>query len=1421
MSKIKFKFFALNGGVKEIENTNYLGKTVDVLVKGVLEENKIPTDENTLGIIGVIVNGHQVDKDFWSAVEVRESDDILIHPLLKGTGGGRGTFNFVVALAAAVAVSFIPGVGLPAAALVFTAVYTTLSLVNKPDFGQADLGSGNDSNGYARSQMFTLESQNNSVNKYGFVPKVYGNFKMFPNVAAAPYTDIETNPVDGKLIQYFTAIYDFGFGPASVASLKIGETPITEYQDVTYRLVDLNKPLVSEGVWDDVTHNSFTLYKGEVEQEVFNGVINKNRNDGALEAEYQIIRNASPLVNGSKQEIVLDFVCPEGLVRYSPDAGQQGRYIDLEIYFSKASENVWRSWSDSNYVDTSRAIGGSELYDFVWGTVVGISGSNYALSDPSIVTQINRRIHGQTGVKSVTTTGNIYMPAGRTYLDALDGWANVSETIYYSNGTRLANVVSVASIGGGYSRYNLDAGLPYLELLNYTKDEFWYEGILTLTQYSQSASNPSTYFYVSRTSPGRARIYRNDTSAVYSTFRFTPTEIAEYKVRVTRVLAASDHPFSVGDKDALTFISISSRFDRLPILTKKRHLFIELRIRATNQLNGSLDSLSGVVTSVLDVYDDTTQTWSKQFSSNPAWVFCDLMTNEVNKRAIDKSRLHMPTLVEWAEFCDEVPTAPGVNSINLFPRFSCNFILDFNATLHSALQAVSSASQANLNVVDGLYGVLIDKLKTVPVQIFTPRNSWGFGSARVYMEPIHALRAKYSDPASSWQLKEVVVYQNGRDYNNSDKIEDINCFATTNVEQAWRHGRYWIAQSILRLEQIQIKVDFEHLVCTRGDYVKITQDVMRVGGTPARVSTVVGTTITIDDALETGPYSYGYTYRSPAGIITTSTLTVVNSNTFTVAGAVPAVGDLIIIGIVGQITLDCLVKSITPNDDLSATLDLIEKADGIFAYESTGDFPDYEPNLLPQIDPKLSAPGEVNFLSVIENSWRVVSREYQHYVKIDWDVPTTGPAYDSFEIYVDDGNGYDLAASTKLSQYTYDVDSANLGVEHKFKVLAVSINGNKLALGEVGFVAATPEKKIARPSNVEHLYLNITNETIQLEWKQIIDADCNHYVIRFSPVLDDIWERSIPLMIVDRNLSMAFTQSRTGTYFIKAVDFNGNESASPAQAYTSIPGLFNLNVVETIDDFPTLGGDRDRVSSDGVSLLLQESVSGVPAAVQYHAEGYYYYQNLLDLGDIYTVRLQSRIEAEGYTPNDLMSNWLSLDDVLSLTNALSSAWDVETQVRYTNAYNVISEWPDMNSIIRISEGNADLFTPWKKFTIGDYTGRVFQFRLKLVSTNINVTPRVFNGSISADMPDRTDHYNNLVSGVGAYSLTYGFPFKGPGATPNIQITVDDSETGDYYQLLNKTLNGFDITFYDSTNTVVSRQFDVAVKGFGRRNTVVV
>lgn len=1390
------------------------GERASELIDRVLQENGYEVNDNLKSGFHIVINGLSVESDMWEFVEIKESDTVLLTPkIARGSGGQLFKQIAIIVITVAAAYFLGPaGAGLQGAALAAAtaavSVATTLAMnalippPEPPGLGGFGNGSSLDS-----SQMYSITSQSNAAKKFGHVPKVYGTHRMFPIIAANPYTEIEADD-KGNLVQFYYAIYDFGFGPLDIAEIKIGDTPIVDYSDADFRLVDPNKPAVDEGPWDEELYTNFEFYKGDVERDGTAVALDKNQTtSGAQLHEYQVVRFASTNVDGCDQEISLDFVCPQGLIAYATNGNTYTRNIDLHIEFSKADEENWKPYNDSDYVYDFSTAGGASVYSNRSCSVLPMD------RDGTYYTRLSANTYGYYNENSTTRHYGVHYKygyrKGTTYIPLKTGNAVVGERLYIS-GKYIGKIGSITAHSvSGYSRYHLTAPTKVNHVIYEWKSAHGLIGSSALT----------SRIYAKYLSMGAARISARNTNQVYATFKFKPKEIAAYKVRITRKTSHSSASYRTFDK--LTLASLSTRFDRAPIVTDKRHVFVEVRIRATNQLNGNIQNLSATVSSVLDVYDPDTSTWSKQVTSNPAWVFCDLLTGILNKRAISKDRLHLPSILEWAEFCDEIPNSPTGVTFET-SRFSCNFVLDFETTLQSLLNSVAQTCQASLNIVDGKYGVLLDKLKTVPVQIFTPRNSWGFSSTRSYVDSPHGLKITYIDPEKDWQVSEIVAYDNGYNEDNATEFDELSAFACTNWEQAWRYGRYMIAQSRLRKENITINVDFEHIVCTRGDYVQITQDVMQVGGRPARVKSVVGNRVKIDDAIDTlGGISYGYVYRSVSDGVKTNTLTVVDSDEFDLDGDIPAVGDLIIIGEVGKIVFDCLVKAIVPSSDLSATITLAEKADAVYEAEYTDVFPEYNPNLSQNVDSELATPPAVEDLEVIENSWRVNGSAYEYFVDIDWELPT-GAAFETFEIYVDNGTGYDLIDFTKESTYEYIVDHGDLGVEHWFKVLAVSSTGKKIPLIEAPAVSATPVRKVTPPSDVEGLFINITNQVIQLDWPAVLDTDLNEYIIRYSPNTETAtWEASIPLMRADKNTTLSSTQGRTGTYFIKARDLNGNESVTAAQARTAIPKLFDLNVIEETNDFPDLLGELVTAEKDEIGLVLKRIVSGGTETNEYFSEGYYYYENFLDLGEIYTVRLQSLIEAEGFTVGDLMENWESLELLTAMSQAGQSDWDVETHYRTTDAFNVMSEWSSMSDVDPISEGDQDQWTSWTKFIMGDATGRIFQFRLKLISNVASVTPRVIEGKIRADMPDRIETYNDQVAPPEGLDIVYDPSFAGPGTSPNIQITQDNAQSGDYYLLTNKTLAGFKITFYDKNDVAVTRQFDAAIKGYGRKASSVI
>lgn len=1394
----------------DIVQDELLSSAIDRSLEGIPLGGKEKHD-----VFNVTVNGLLIDKDFWAFTKLKETDLVIVSPKISSGDSGTIFKQAIIIVVAALATGpFAVAFGTVGGALAVAAVTIATSLILNALIPPPvpSLGEGFGVSTIDQSQMYAISGQSNQMKRLGTVPKIYGSHRVFPNLATTPYVELEVDPATGETIQYLHAIYDFGLGTMQISDLKVGDTPLAtiSFRDFEYRLVDPNVPDTDRDQFDQFLEKEFRSYKT---RRIVTSLSLALEDDGT-----EFIQFSDENTGNNPQEIILDFVAPRGLYGFSSGGTIGERNVQLAIDFALVGSSDWKPYNDLNFVDSYNSVGGTDVTDFA---------INFSVISPPTVNDYyvvyeywDSHPNNSTGTDEQYGNGVSYSyikPGTRKLLVPDDSRIAVGEKVFY--GSRFLGVVeSISNLVGPNTEITLDRvatnryDLPVYLQTN-SKDRFTHVVTYNDTPYQRYPLD------FKRHELSAAVIVGDRQTPVYGNFKFTPKVAGQYKIRVKRIDAFGT--YNTQFQDSITWVGLTTSYKIVPVASTKRHLFLELKIKATNQLNGNIQNLSAIVTSALEVYDPDTETWSRELTDNPAWVFVDLLTGEVNKKAVARSKLHLESLLEWADYCAEVPTSPP-DTVFQRRRFACNFILDYQSTLQEVLGQVGGAAQASLNIIDGKYGVLIDKFKNTPVQIFTPRNSKDFSSTRFYGPRPDGVKVKYIDPNLNWEVSETIVYDNGFTFDNAVNLEELTAFACTNNEQAWRFGRYMIAQNKLRLETINLTVDFENLVCTRGDYVQITQDVMLVGGTPARVRSVNGSTVEIDDALDIDiSLSYGYVYRSSNGEINTSTLTPVTARTFLLAGGIPAAGDLIVIGEMGRIVYDCIVKSISPNDDMSANIVLVEKADAIFAYESTDVLPDYDPQISNTSKPDFSPPLAVTDLTVVANTWRAADTQsgYSYYVDLSWNIPQ-GSVYELFELWVDDGRGYRKSVNLTDKKYRYEVDQSRLDIQHGFKVVAVSASGKKLNVIAMTEVLVTPASKTDPPSNVEGLNLSITNQVLQLSWNFVSDTDIKEYELRFSPDTNDVWESSTPLTTVPKNINSTSLQARTGVYFIKATDYAGNQSAVATEGITTIPNLFDLNIIETMNEAPTFVGVYTDIELLGEAVVLQEQVPGDVNNVVYYPEGFYEFADLLDLDDIYSVRLQSQIRADGLRKDELMSEWVHLYDILHLNTALSSDWNVALQYRATDIFAAMSEWIHLSDIDHINFGSGVGFTAYRDIpTTGDATGRIFQFRIKLQSLTANVTPRLFDATVKADMPDRIDSLENLVSSATLdTTVTYDPVFKGPGTTPNVQMSVDNAQSGDYWVFGTKTLEGFTIRFYDKNDVQVSRQFDVVAKGFGHRGT---
>jgi hypothetical protein len=312
----------------------------------------------------------------------------------------------------------------------------------------------------------------------------------------------------------------------------------------------------------------------------------------------------------------------------------------------------------------------------------------------------------------------------------------------------------------------------------------------------------------------------------------------------------------------------------------------------------------------------------------------------------------------------------GTGTAEYCPKYTYNGVLSSTQSVMDTLRDICAAGLASPSYIDGKWGVIIDVERTHTVQHFTPHNSWGFESTKSLPILPHAFRINISDETQAYQAREIIVYNYGYaatatgGKKAAELFEQLTLPGVTNPDQAIRLARWHFAQIKLRPESYTINVDFEHLVCTRGDKVKISHDIPQWGVGSGRLGsgigdTITGTTLTLREPVYlTSGTSYtilirtnGLTSTTGSGSVT-RIFTYSGTTGYTTSITVPTIasGDgvesdnLYMIGLSNTSVQECIVTAVEPSTNYSARLILVDYSPSIYT-EDLSDLLTYNPNI--------------------------------------------------------------------------------------------------------------------------------------------------------------------------------------------------------------------------------------------------------------------------------------------------------------------------------------------------------------------------------------------------------------------------------------------------------------------------------------------
>jgi hypothetical protein len=358
--------------------------------------------------------------------------------------------------------------------------------------------------------------------------------------------------------------------------------------------------------------------------------------------------------------------------------------------------------------------------------------------------------------------------------------------------------------------------------------------------------------------------------------------------------------------------------------------------------------------------------------------------------------------------------------------------------------------------------------------------------------------------------------------------------------------------------------------------------------------------------------------------------------------------------------------------------------------------------------------------------------------------------------------------------------------------------------------------KTAPPEDVTGFSINIVGTQAYLTWNPVGDLDLSHYRIRHArETTGATYSNSIDIVTkVPRPSVFAVCPAMTGTYFIKAIDKLGNESLNSAEIVTIIEDIKGLNVIETVTEHTAFAGTKVECNVTDEGYLVLDTASDFDSITgdfddaegdfdggggTTSLEGTYYFGQVVDLGSVYTSRVTANIK-------------VGRVDYVNLFDDQSGDFDSKAGL-FDGDPNTYGD-TNVEFFIATTEDDPNgtpTWTDYRRFYVGDYKARGLKFKIVMTTVSTSASPSVSELSVSVDMPDRVTAGNDLVSGAGAYAVTFSPAFK---ATPAIGIAAQNLAQGDYYEITSKSATGFTITFKNSGGSAVNRTFDYVAKGYG-------
>lgn len=1182
----------------------------------VLEASKISgVDYSTFSSkFTVLVNGAFIPDQFWKEYKLN-NDDIVEYRLVAE----KSVVRLVLVVALAYFAPYIaaniglPGVTAGAAGISVTGVAGALSVAAVTIVGNLLIDAifpirppepGADPE--VAKQQYLFNAGQNRVSKYESIPVVLGKVRVTPPVAANPYA------YDRSELGYLRMILCWGYGPLKVEDIRVGSVAIDQLISGTTGGVETYADS------DDGPTRLETVFKkygggriADIEQ---------------ARPNLKLVNEGNPLwydytFSQPVNSIDFTFNFPQGLRKLKIKGDKAGDSYEalcqLEIQVKPVGSNDWNNGIISRTLKSSWTKGFTApyfrtyvqsthwdsdgyykiVYLYQWHTVcLDFNGDVVVLSgipsntqdyypDQNTINILNRSKYSiYEGGKLRPLKPSVpdgYVPLFRLCVKSVERESEYGSSSVGYIRTAYENIRDTANWNyvGLVDVYSFNT--RYLALYNAA---FEIPTYATLSAGTATSTSSSVQYITLGDSLKQAS--RDESELSFSKrkdpFSFTRTislpTLARYDVRVRRINASWPTPDNDPNSEYQLFhdcflTSILGFKPSVPVVEPKNCMLAltAVDLQATDQINGSLEGINGLVTTIALDFEKANNTWIERETQNPASLFRYVLEHPANAQRVRgdiSSQVHLSEIEDWHRYCD-------------LNGFQYNDMVAGQKSLLDVLRDIASAGRASPVLRDGKWTVVIDKPRDTAVQYFTPHNSWGFESTKSIPKQPDAFRVVFPNEEKGFQEDELFCFNTGKNLENAELYEELRLPGITNAQLAARHARWHLAQLKLRQERYTLNVDMEYLVCSRGDLVRVSHDVPLWGTGSGRIQEYVNsTTLKFDEEIYLES-SKTYTLRirlSNGSSITRQVTGVLQDGYYSGVSLTSGVtadegspGNLFMLGELDRETQELIVLSIEPAPNYTARLTLVDYAPDLYTLEdlnnsgglaSDYDFPSFDSNITLPAKNLVSSITVSPIIQDIRSDESVLEVVSPGVFQINLvpnfktlDTLPSGVAY--IEVGIKLTETPDIATSwydrqiVSLPKLSAKFSGVQEGQSYSIRARYVSIDG------KTGPWSTTTDHvvvgKTSKPSDVVVGTPTILSREalLELSWNSNPELDLQFYEIRSVDadwgLPGYIWRGSATKVALP--LNAAGTETK---YYIKAADYSSN--------YSTVAGVFTTTV---------------------------------------------------------------------------------------------------------------------------------------------------------------------------------------------------------------------------------------------------------------------